>query len=324
MNTGEKEYVTVKPMTSQFDPTNSGKIEVSRRSTVMELMDQYHDVAKGIHRITGMGQLKANYSEMISQLRVILVKLRMYINNPNVTTKTGTIVDGTFYDNIEPNKKCLGIEYINHLWVDDKAYACIVIGHLEWHITPSLYWKRTSDVRSMVVVPLEDLSFESIAACFTKDMISTDNYAVNAFKLHSRLFEMVQGIASKNEEYPVAAAIYNNGTVFEMQRPYRHHHVIQTKEYSDHNKAQAEGKVVIQGFVTNFGHFIGRRRALFLAAKKQMILTDMKMSMISTDAEQFFRYPEIESKMSGKFNGADALEKTYAVADTGLFSEDLW
>lgn len=331
MSTQEKDYVSIKPMTSQYSPVNNGFISVTRRSTVLELMDQFHDISKNFYRIDGMAQLpggSGGLSRCIERILTVLKAVRKCANHYAVAGRNYTFTDCTDFQQLDTKKPYYGIEYVNLIWIGTKAYAYMSICLMQWYTHPSVYSKRVDQSRQQCLIPLDDLSEEVVLGYIALSQPHNGSgLPIDYNTLHAAAYNAVYEIAVSPDEYPVAAAIYIDGTVFEMQRPYRHPHILQTKEYQAfiaNSRAEGPDKpVVIQGFVTNFGHFVGRRRALFMAFDKDMVLTDMVMRITRTDAAQFFRH-DVEATMHGRLTAADTTFKTYAVAETGLFSEDLW
>jgi hypothetical protein len=138
----------------------------------------------------------------------------------------------------------------------------------------------------------------------------------------SAIVRAVEATNTIDNEYPIAAANYLDGVVWYVDRPHRHHHILQSQEFQEAVAGRSHDGI-IQGFLTNHGNFVTRYRAMLMALDNRMIVDTPEMAVNLGRHEQKAFHPE-EEKMGGILRDQDAGWGGFRVAVVPLFSEDLF
>lgn len=129
-------------------------------------------------------------------------------------------------------------------------------------------------------------------------------------------------------EYPIAAATFLGDKVFYGDRPLRHHHVVQSREYHEH-KAHHDEERSVQGFLTNHGNFVHRARAADMALMNRCMLdpisynTDVQVERFPVDIDTLER-PQFVQRFTGILQRRDLGPQGVSQAKLQLFSEDIF
>lgn len=247
------------------------------------------------------------------------------LRSPDLMNVPFTIIDGTAWDMaVSSTKYSPDISYINVFWQNDKPIVAVALGMRMIMKTHTLY--HLEKIRRIYVMFRFDIHL-SMDGIYSHVRKAIEDSTRNSFLFSEYGAAIASGLTSTANvhlEYPVAAATYMNDEIWYANRPARHHHIVQSKEYHDaKEKHVPEGKEELQGFLTNHGNFITRYRASYMAAANSMIIDSAGMNMPLVDSQE--RQPrEIMKHMGGLLQRNDLGRKDYRVGAFPLFSEDLW
>lgn len=231
-----------------------------------------------------------------------------------------TIMDGTSWvDAVATDKPKFGILYANVHWEDDQILMVVMLGYQRTYKTGKLFRIQDGAATPVFVRFKPDESSVLVSARVT-DYLNRRQYDPVSYQDSSLVMYSLAGCCNPMMEYPVAAAALLDGVVWFAERPYRHHHIVHSPEYLTAKKMipkrlKPEEREV-QGFLTNHGNFVHRKRAMHMAASQAMLVSS-EGCIVSQGRMRNFEH-------GGIIQEADAHRDGMLVVNIDLFSEDIW
>ena len=299
---------------------------------VNELIYRFYTSCKRVFRVAGLSSpvqdMNPQTTEILCRRAFIFVK-QFLLENPQKQGLPFTLLDGTPYDALVPNEQFgMDVLAISVFWNGDRAVIANVIGARKMLKTKSTWASVQVDASMQCVVFEWDQNvdeFETVRLMRNSIFSSTNFQLLKNYG--TAIVRAVEETINQENEYPIAAANYLDGVVWYVERPHRHHHILQSQEYQDMLKNsgypadKADG--VVQGFLTNHGNFVTRYRAMLMAVENSMIVNTPEMSVgIAANGDKMFQ--PIEARMGGIIRPNDQTGKGFRVCVVPLFSEDLF
>ena len=252
---------------------------------------------------------------------MVVGKIRDAIKKGTMTKGVDcTIVDGTsWYDAKATDKPKFGIRYANVHWEDDHILLVVMLGYQQTHKTSKLFYMPDGAATPVIVrFKLSETTVE--VSNRVTDYLNRRNYDPVSYQDSSLVMYALAGCFNPMVEYPVAAATLLDGTVWFADRPYRHHHVIHSPEYLSAKKLIPQRykpeEREVQGFLTNHGNFVHRKRAMYMAARCGMVL--------NSDGCVIAQARMKNTLHGGVIQEYDIHYDGMMIVTIDLFSEDLW
>lgn len=269
-------------------------------------------------RVPGLtgGTLPKSESRVTALASHVFEILRMvFRDNEHLIGTDLTVLDGTtWYDGVAVNVPVLDVDFVNVLWNGYTAHVVVAMTNLKT-IKHEMFYRRRIGETAYVTFhfdirePTPSIYIISYGAGIT---LPTNYFAKGGVGV-----DAMNRIDSPLLEYPVAAATLLGGTVWYVERPYRHDHIVFAEEFLK-EKDRLNIGVGTQGFLTNHGNFIGRKRAMVMAVENRMII-DMHPVEIGVS------YTYDPKRYSGLIQNSDRLlGDGFRIANVSLFSEDMW
>lgn len=299
---------------------------------VNELIYRFIHSSKHVYRLGGLTrpvyEVTPQTTEMLCT-RAILVAEEFMRHNEIKKGRDFVLMDGTPWDQIVGSELFgYDILYICVFWKQDKPIIAVVTGPRKWLKTASAF--AALDVESSMQVTIVEYD-ENDEDHVRLNKLRNAIFSQTNFKLlkdfGTPIVKAVEATTDPENEYPIAAANYVDDVVWYVDRPHRHHHILQSTEYQDmlsrsgYRRDHADG--VVQGFLTNHGNFVTRYRAMLMAIDNSMIVDTPQMSVMLTRAKAK-QFSPIEANMGGILHERDQHENGFMISVTPLFSEDLF
>lgn len=304
--------------------------EIPQFSSLKESSEFFHEHTPYIYRGEGLsGPINVEggfFDRLTDQCVRITNYIRALINvHRALVGRHFTVIDGTMYDKI-PETERLGRDVIftNVHWRGSIMYLVFMIGERRWHKEPTLWFEENRTARHCVAMRIDSIRRDPELRFMVHRALL--NHQSNEMQM-SYYGLMVQGAIDRlmqpraECEFPIAAAVYCKGRVAWADRPYRHHHVVQSAEFHDLKALTKD--TAIQGFLTNHGNFVTRRRALYQVHQRGVVLMAGELGVTLERMADSSKDPR-EGDMGGILDLEDYHPRGYVVTQCGLFSEDLW
>lgn len=247
--------------------------------------------------------------------------------NPVLIGQSFSIGDGTNWVDGKPTGSSgSDILYINVHWSGKKALVILCLGWSQTFKTGKLM--RIWDPENQLKV-----AYEFDLHLLFPDIMKIVKLAIRAAaeKKGRGDLHAVASVAAYEEtmeprhEYPIAAATYLDDVVWYADRPYRHHHVIHSHEFLTFKDARGNTMRPEQGFLTNHGNFINRKRAMLLVMQSTKHCMLVAPEQVAVALAYLHPFSQV---MDRRFFGLPHLldDPVYGLAmgGTDLFSEDIW
>jgi hypothetical protein len=239
-----------------------------------------------------------------------------------------TIIDCTPWADVKENKRWgRDIVFISVFWRGNIPVVAVMLGDRKYIKGESQYHLEIEQNRQCIIFEFEGY-FEVSALPYIQAAVTRSYNYLQLADFGGVIHEAVLTTCNSNLEYPVAAATYLNERVYYADRPRRHHHIVQSKEYHEakDNLPPTDANITypsIQGFLTNHGNFITRYRGMYKAHRGGCVIDTMPILIDITTSEKK-HYEVVDRAMGGILRQEDETGTGYLIAVTPLFSEDLW
>lgn len=259
--------------------------------------------------------------ELILAKRCYASVLQILKENPGRRLVDFTVIDGTtWYDAVEHNQAVCPIA-ANVMWDGKVALMTVLLGYQNTVKTSKLFHMRTGytwPIYFRFQLGEDDEEVHRRITYYINNRNQIPLTYADSFLMATALSRCFNPMA----EYPVAAATKLDDFVWYVDRPYRHHHVIHSPEYLQARKevlARPEAKLErfeVQGFLTNHGNFVSRKRAMYMAVKHR--------TTIDSEGAQVKNGFTTKDPYTGIIQEEDMSDYGVRICMTDLFSEDLW
>lgn len=293
---------------------------------INELIYRFATNAKHVYRCEGLSRPIYEINPQVTEQ--LCMRALAYVNqfmgeNPKKQGRDLVLMDGTAWANVTPSETFgFDVMWICVFWKMDIPTVAIVTGPRKW-MKAQTQWSLTVESSFQVTILKYDPreSEYDVTQKLRNAIFSSTNFR-QLKDYGTPIVQAVEATIDQQNEYPIAAANYLDGVVWYVDRPHRHHHILQSKEFQDAMVGRNHDNV-IQGFLTNHGNFVTRYRAMLMAIDNKMIVDTPEMSVQLTRHEQkAFRHEE--AQMGGVLRETDAGWGGFRVAVCPLFSEDLF
>uniref|UniRef100_A0AAU7PF42 Uncharacterized protein n=1 Tax=Burkholderia phage vB_BgluM-SURPRISE13 TaxID=3159457 RepID=A0AAU7PF42_9VIRU len=294
---------------------------------INELIYRFYTSGRRVYRLPGLSSpitdMNPQTTELLCRRSIIYVK-QFLLENPQKRGMSFTLLDGTPWSDIVPNELFgMDVIAISVFWNGDIPIIACILGPRKMIKTPSTWASSVIDASLNVVVfecnPDED-DFETVRKMRNAIFSSTNFQLLKNYG--TAIVRAVEETIDQENEYPIAAANYLDDVVWYVERPHRHHHILQSKEFQDAIAGRSHD-LIVQGFLTNHGNFVTRYRAMLMAIDNRMIVDTPEMSVgIAANGDKMFQ--PIEARMGGIIRQNDETGKGFRVCVVPLFSEDLF
>lgn len=293
---------------------------------INDLLYRFVKGCKHVYRLGGLTQPVYEVSPQTTEslcMRAILVAEQFMRQNPEKKGRDFVLMDGTPWSDVV-NSELYGYDilYICVFWKQDKPVIAIITGPRKWQKTEGTMCSHIVEQSMQFTIIQYDEDEEDIAQLYRlrNAIFSQTNFRLLK-DFGTAIIQAVEATIDRENEYPVAAANWVDGVVWYVDRPHRHHHILQSREYQEAYAGQQRNEV--QGFLTNHGNFVTRYRAMLMAVDNKMIVDTPTMSVMLTRCESKLFHQE-DPKMGGIWRERDMDERGYLISVTPLFSEDLF
>lgn len=321
----------------KFNPFPSPRT-LSLGQTIRESLTEFNQNTAYIVRVENMSQpvVGPHYGTKEELcLKAVRIAAKTISSRYELLGVPFTIVDGTPWDKVTASQWGLDIVFINVFWDLGQPVIAVMLGKRKRIKCSKVYHMEDNASQFPLIFP--------IATWWTEEML-TESVKANVEKFNQNqkgrgaiypeemfyfqhldvIWSSLKHTVVERVEYPIAAATYLNGVVWYVDRPYRHFHIVHSMEYLEaKEKIEPEKQLMIQGFLTNHGNFVTRRRAMHMAATKGIVINSGGIVLIMTRSDLKKRH-DVEAQMGGLLFMSDLTNDGYPVAETPLYSEDLW
>lgn len=293
---------------------------------VHELVYRFAKTCKYVYRLGGLTQPIYEMNPQTTEalcMRALMVVEQFIQQNPEKKGRDITLMDGTPWTDIT-NSEVFGYDiiYICLFWKLDKPIVAILTAPRKWQKTAGTMCSHVVEETMQTTIVEYDENDEDVTRLYK---VRNAIFSQTNFKLlrdfGTPIVRAVEATTDHENEYPIAAANCVDGVVWYVDRPHRHHHILQSKEYWEIHQGRQENEV--QGFLTNHGNFVTRYRAMLMAVDNKMIVDTPQMSVMLTGYKAK-RFHEIDDQAGGILRDRDHARLGYLVSVTPLFSEDLF
>lgn len=241
--------------------------------------------------------------------------------HPEVIGTDFTLIDGTTWYDGENTKTAMSIHAVNVMWENGIALVTVILGYQRMVKTSKLFHMRTGHPWPIYFRYRPGEGVATVGARVA-DYIGRRTFDPINYQDSRLVMLALSGCRNPMVEYPVAAATKLGDTVWYVDRPYRHHHVIHSPEYLEAKAAVVKesgmswGRHETQGFLTNHGNFVERKRAMRMALDQCAIIDSDNLYIKSGFTK--------EPLYTGILQLEDMTPEGVRIGMTDLFSEDLW
>lgn len=292
---------------------------------VNELVGRFVTSCKYVYRAGGLSRPLFDLNPQTTE--ALCHRALAYVNqfmgeHPTLEGRDFVIMDGTAWDAVVPSDLFgYDVIYIAVFWRSKTPVVAIVTGPRKWLKTTTMASLVVEASLQVTIINYDPLDSHAATTQKLRNSIFGSTNFNQLKNFGTPIVRAVEDTIDQGNEYPIAAANWLDGVIWYVERPHRHHHILQSVEYQEASKGNHDREV--QGFLTNHGNFVTRYRAMLMAVENKMIVDTPEMQVMLTRSSSKMFHP-METQMGGIIRERDKEEKGFLISVTPLFSEDLF